>query len=141
MMFFKKKKEKDNVCKNYENGMCSLVFELQELTNREKELKEKLEKENNIHTLPLDNFWQFWSNRYLGLLRSRDGWDMNAPPACSDSNLELISSALKELPDFNAFIDEWGLLYETIMGHQNINKELAKIRARKLVIKDELGIK
>lgn len=138
MLFSKKKK--DDVCKNYNNEMCSLVLELKELTNRERELEKKLEKENNIHSLPLDNFWKFWTNRNLGYVRSEDGWNMNSSPSRTHYNLEVISSALKELPDFNAFIDEWGLLYEAIMGHQKINKELSEIRAKKLVIKKELGI-
>ena len=34
MIFFKKKKE--TICKNYNDGMCSLILELQELTKQEK---------------------------------------------------------------------------------------------------------
>ncbi len=138
MLFSKKKK--DDVCKNYDNGMCSLVLELKELSKREKELEEKLEKENDIYTLPLDNLWKFWTSHHLGFVSSENGWNMNGAPSRTRYNLRVISLALEELPDFNAFIDEWGLLYEVIMGNQKTKMELSKIRTRQSEIKKELGI-
>jgi hypothetical protein len=141
-MFFKKK---ENTCANLRNTSdCNLVNEIKNLQKLYKEKEEQLKYYKNLafDSKDFNNFWEFFHNRRLGFLEPTDrySWNSNQAPAISEHNFQVITETLKELKDFNGFIEELEMIYTHSRREARLRDELNNLKWEIEAKKKQLGI-
>ena len=144
-MFFKKKN--NNTCVNLTNNSdCNLVNEIKKLQELYKDKEEQLEANKNkrlsFNANNLHNFWEFFHNRRLGFLEPTDrfSWNGNQAPARSEHNFQMIVESLNELNDFNGFLEELKILYNSRRREIRLREELNNLKWEIEAKKKQLGI-
>ena len=141
-MFFKKK---ENTCANLTNTSdCNLVNEIKNLQKLYKDKEEQLKcyERLTFDLKDFNNFWEFFHNRRLGFLEPADrySWDSNQAPAISERNFQVITETLKELKDFNGFIEELKMIYTHSRKEARLRDELNNLKWEIEAKKKQLGI-
>ena len=141
-MFFRKK---ENICANLTNTSdCNLVNEIKNLQKLYKDKEEQLKcyERLTFDLKDFNNFWEFFHNRRLGFLEltNQYSWDSNQALAISELNFQVITETLKQLKDFNGFIEELKMIYTHSRREARLRDELNNLKWEIEAKKKQLGI-